>query len=80
MCCTQLTKNLMQIQVNAADVIIVEGILVFHDACVRGLMNMKIFVDTGLSVVDISPLFICFVVVYRSPIINCLGMITCNPQ
>jgi uridine kinase len=48
----------MQIQVNAADVIIVEGILVFHDACVRGLMNMKIFVDTGLSVVDISPLYL----------------------
>lgn len=80
MCCTQLTKNLMQIQVNAADVIIVEGILVFHDACVRGLMNMKIFVDTGFSVVDISPLFICFVIVYRYPIINCVGMITCNPQ
>ncbi len=58
MCCSQLTKNLMQIQVNAADVIIVEGILVFHDACVRGLMNMKIFVDTGLSVVDISPLYL----------------------
>jgi uridine kinase len=50
MCCSQLTKNLMQIQVNAADVIIVEGILVFHDACVRGLMNMKIFVDTDADV------------------------------
>jgi len=36
--------------VNAADVIILEGILVFHDARVRGLMNMKIFVDTGLSI------------------------------
>lgn len=80
MWCTQLTKNLMQIQVNAADVIIVEGILVFHDACVRGLMNMKIFVDTGLSIADISPLFICFLIVYRYPIINCVGMITCNPQ
>jgi uridine kinase len=37
-------------KVNAADVIILEGILVFHDARVRGLMNMKIFVDTGLSI------------------------------
>jgi hypothetical protein len=34
-------------QVNAADVIIMEGILVFHDSRVRDLMNMKIFVDTG---------------------------------
>ncbi|KAF5188473.1 Uridine kinase [Thalictrum thalictroides] len=33
-------------QVNASDVIILEGILVFHDQCVRNLMNMKIFVDT----------------------------------
>ncbi|XP_024453512.1 uridine/cytidine kinase UKL1, chloroplastic isoform X1 [Populus trichocarpa] len=36
-------------QVNASDVIILEGILVFHDQRVRNLMNMKIFVDTGLS-------------------------------
>ena len=35
-------------QVNASDVIILEGILVFHDQRVRDLMNMKIFVDTGL--------------------------------
>jgi uridine kinase len=34
-------------QVNASDVVIMEGILVFHDARVRELMNMKIFVDTG---------------------------------
>jgi len=34
-------------QVNPSDVIILEGILVFHDPRVRGLMNMKIFVDTG---------------------------------
>jgi len=34
-------------QVNACDVIILEGILVFHDSRVRDLMNMKIFVDTG---------------------------------
>ncbi|CAH9115706.1 unnamed protein product [Cuscuta europaea] len=33
-------------QVNASDVIILEGILVFHDSRVRDLMNMKIFVDT----------------------------------
>ncbi|GMJ08860.1 uridine kinase/uracil phosphoribosyltransferase 1, uridine/cytidine kinase 1, URIDINE KINASE-LIKE 1 [Hibiscus trionum] len=33
-------------QVNASDVIILEGILVFHDQRVRNLMNMKIFVDT----------------------------------
>ncbi|KAF5476574.1 hypothetical protein F2P56_003313 [Juglans regia] len=32
-------------QVNATDVIILEGILVFHDQRVRNLMNMKIFVD-----------------------------------
>lgn len=34
-------------QVNASDVIILEGILVFHDSRVHNLMNMKIFVDTG---------------------------------
>ncbi|KAK8608655.1 hypothetical protein V6N13_024072 [Hibiscus sabdariffa] len=33
-------------QVNASDVIILEGILVFHDQRVRNLMNMRIFVDT----------------------------------
>ncbi|KAI8541330.1 hypothetical protein RHMOL_Rhmol08G0052700 [Rhododendron molle] len=37
-------------QVNASDVIILEGILVFHDARVRNLMNMKIFVDTDADV------------------------------
>ncbi|TYG99387.1 hypothetical protein ES288_A10G191600v1 [Gossypium darwinii] len=37
-------------QVNASDVIILEGILVFHDQCVRNLMNMKIFVDTDADV------------------------------
>ena len=43
-------KNLIKIicQVNASDVIILEGILVFHDQRVRNLMDMKIFVDTGL--------------------------------
>lgn len=39
---------LLLCQVNASDVIILEGILVFHDQRVRNLMNMKIFVDTGL--------------------------------
>ena len=34
-------------QVNPSDVIILEGILIFHDPRVRDLMNMKIFVDTG---------------------------------
>ena len=34
-------------KVNASDVIILEGILVFHDQRVRDLMDMKIFVDTG---------------------------------
>ncbi|XP_065874739.1 uridine kinase-like protein 5 [Euphorbia lathyris] len=33
-------------QVNPSHVIILEGILVLHDPRVRGLMNMKIFVDT----------------------------------
>ncbi|KAJ9135477.1 hypothetical protein P3X46_032658 [Hevea brasiliensis] len=37
-------------QVNASDVIILEGILVFHDPSVRNLMNMKIFVDTDVDV------------------------------
>jgi uridine kinase len=37
-------------KVNAADVIIMEGILVFHDSRVRDLMNMKIFVDTDADV------------------------------
>jgi uridine kinase len=51
-CATSLTSTFLceSLQVNAADVIILEGILVFHDARVRGLMNMKIFVDTGLSI------------------------------
>ncbi|KAL4634406.1 hypothetical protein ACB092_04G197200 [Castanea dentata] len=37
-------------QVNASDVIILEGILVFHDQRVRNLMNMKIFVDADADV------------------------------
>ncbi|KAF6153843.1 hypothetical protein GIB67_001076 [Kingdonia uniflora] len=37
-------------RVNPADVIILEGILVFHDPRVREMMNMKIFVDTDADV------------------------------
>ncbi|XP_062112793.1 uridine kinase-like protein 3 [Humulus lupulus] len=37
-------------RVNLSDVIILEGILIFHDPCVRELMNMKIFVDTDADV------------------------------
>ncbi|XLR44438.1 hypothetical protein S83_029098 [Arachis hypogaea] len=37
-------------EVNASDVIILEGILVFHDQDVRDLMNMKIFVNTDADV------------------------------
>ncbi|XP_011097715.1 uridine kinase-like protein 3 isoform X2 [Sesamum indicum] len=37
-------------RVNPSDVIILEGILIFHDLRVRDLMNMKIFVDTDADV------------------------------
>ncbi|KAL1821389.1 hypothetical protein DCAR_0417806 [Daucus carota subsp. sativus] len=37
-------------KVNPSDVILLEGILIFHDARVRDLMNMKIFVDTDADV------------------------------
>ncbi|XP_051180728.1 uridine kinase-like protein 3 [Lolium perenne] len=37
-------------KVNPSDVIIMEGILLFHDSRVRDLMNMKIFVDTDADV------------------------------
>lgn len=36
-----------RLQTNPADVIILEGVLAFHDSDIRSLMNMKIFVDTG---------------------------------
>uniref|UniRef100_A0A453RMD4 Uncharacterized protein n=1 Tax=Aegilops tauschii subsp. strangulata TaxID=200361 RepID=A0A453RMD4_AEGTS len=36
--------------VNVSDVIILEGILVFHDQRVRDLMDMKIFVDTDADI------------------------------
>jgi hypothetical protein len=38
---------IIEFQVDPSDVIILVGILVFHDSRVRDLMNMKIFVDTG---------------------------------
>ncbi|KAG4203753.1 hypothetical protein ERO13_A04G004000v2 [Gossypium hirsutum] len=37
-------------RVNPSDVIILEGILIFHDPRVRELMNIKIFVDTDADV------------------------------
>ncbi|XP_073136638.1 uridine kinase-like protein 3 isoform X1 [Henckelia pumila] len=37
-------------KVNPSDVIILEGILIFHDPRVRDMMNMKIFVDTDADV------------------------------
>lgn len=37
-------------KMNAADVVIIEGILVFHDPAVRAILNMKIFVDTDADV------------------------------
>jgi hypothetical protein len=42
-------NSITECQVNPSDVIILVGILVFHDSRVRDLMNMKIFVDTGNS-------------------------------
>jgi uridine kinase len=35
--------------VNASDVTILEGILVFHDQKVRNLMDLEFFVDTSFS-------------------------------
>ena len=48
-CFHWINTNMSSWQVNPSDVIILEGILVFHDPRVRELMNMKIFVDTGPS-------------------------------
>lgn len=42
-------------QVNPADIIILEGILVLHDPRVRDLMNLKIFVDTGAFLLNSLP-------------------------
>ncbi|KAF8414295.1 hypothetical protein HHK36_002297 [Tetracentron sinense] len=44
-------------RVNPSDVIILEGILLFHDPRVRELLNMKIFVDTGLSYTGMGSIF-----------------------
>ncbi|KAG6530138.1 hypothetical protein ZIOFF_012360 [Zingiber officinale] len=43
-------RNLSSRKVNTSDVIILEGILVFHDPRVREMMNMKIFVDADADV------------------------------
>ncbi|CAH9143543.1 unnamed protein product [Cuscuta epithymum] len=43
-------KNIALRRVNPSDVIILEGILIFHDPRVRDLMNMKIFVDIDADV------------------------------
>ncbi|KVI02367.1 Phosphoribulokinase/uridine kinase [Cynara cardunculus var. scolymus] len=43
-------KNNVSRRVNPSDVIILEGILIFHDPRVRDMMNMKIFVDTDADV------------------------------
>ncbi|KAK9077625.1 hypothetical protein SSX86_005962 [Deinandra increscens subsp. villosa] len=43
-------KNIVSRRVNPSDVIILEGILIFHDPRIRELMNMKIFVDTDADV------------------------------
>ncbi|KAI7734421.1 hypothetical protein M8C21_004070 [Ambrosia artemisiifolia] len=43
-------KNTASRRVNPSDVIILEGILIFHDPRVRDMMNMKIFVDTDADV------------------------------
>ena len=51
---SSLTYFSCNLQVNASDVIILEGILVFHDQRVRDLMNMKIFVDTGVYTLAFS--------------------------
>ncbi|KAI7731187.1 hypothetical protein M8C21_030258 [Ambrosia artemisiifolia] len=43
-------KNSISRRVNPSDVIILEGILIFHDPRIREIMNMKIFVDTDADV------------------------------
>ncbi|XP_020253531.1 uridine kinase-like protein 3 isoform X2 [Asparagus officinalis] len=48
--CKNYKNTLPPRKVNPSDVIILEGILVFHDPRVRNLMNMKIFVDTDADV------------------------------
>ncbi|CAM8941214.1 unnamed protein product [Rhodiola kirilowii] len=49
--CRSYANNVLPSRrVNPADVILLEGILVFHDSRIRELMNMKIFVDTDADV------------------------------
>lgn len=55
-------------QVNPSDVIILEGILIFHDPRVRELMNMKIFVDTGPLLFVIPIWFIEFIIYCMYPV------------
>ncbi|KAI3492912.1 hypothetical protein L1887_42407 [Cichorium endivia] len=43
-------NNSVSRRVNPSDLIILEGILIFHDPRVRDMMNMKIFVDTDADV------------------------------
>lgn len=43
-----------QMQVNPSDVIILDGILILHDPRVREIMNMKIFVDSGSSLLALN--------------------------
>ncbi|KAK1352541.1 hypothetical protein POM88_053238 [Heracleum sosnowskyi] len=47
--------NVSKLEINPSDVILLEGILIFHDARVRDLMNMKIFVDTDADVLQRYP-------------------------
>lgn len=51
-------------QVNPADIIILEGILVLHDPRVRDLMNLKIFVDTGALLLNSFPPTVYITVVF----------------
>ncbi|KAJ0751408.1 putative transferase [Helianthus annuus] len=50
-------KNGASRRVNPSDVIILEGILIFHDPRVRDMLNMKIFVDTGSFFYSLSLVF-----------------------
>jgi uridine kinase len=42
-----MLRFLLHLQVDPADVVIVEGILVLHVPELRDILNMKIYVDTG---------------------------------
>lgn len=58
-------------QVNPSDVIILEGILIFHDPRVRDLMSMKIFVDTGSFLPFLCMDALCCVLTSRP--VSCLS-------